>query len=195
MLTLAIEPVRKYSSVDCISAIVNADRKVPSRFCTPPNTTTMNVSTIYACPAVGPVAPSIVNELPATPASPEPSAKVSASTLLVLMPAAPLMTRFCVTARMLQAPATLEQEQEHRDRDDGRQSDQEHPVERYLNDRRDLIGTRQPLRKRDGDFARAEQRPKPLLHDEAQAPCREQRVERTVVEKSNETPLERGSRR
>ncbi len=37
---------------------------------------------------------------PATPAMPEPSPKVSASTRPVRMPMAPAMRRFCVTARM-----------------------------------------------------------------------------------------------
>ena len=49
---------------------------VPIRLSTPPNTTTMKVSTMYCWPVVGPVEASMVKELPAMPARPQPSAKV-----------------------------------------------------------------------------------------------------------------------
>src|SRR5690606_18544467 len=97
--TFAIDPLIRYSSVVCDCAMPNAESAVPTRLATPPNTTTMNESTMYSCPVPGFVDPIIVNTLPAMPASPEPSANVSASIRFVLMPAAPLIARFCMTAR------------------------------------------------------------------------------------------------
>ena len=46
VMTLAIEPVRKNSSIDCACAIENAEAMVPNRLAAPPKTTTRNVSTI-----------------------------------------------------------------------------------------------------------------------------------------------------
>src|SRR5487761_2802702 len=40
----------------------------------------------------------VVKQAPATPAMPQPTAKVTRSMFLVLMPTAPAMTRFCVVA-------------------------------------------------------------------------------------------------
>ncbi len=79
--------------------MVNAEAMVPNRLAAPPNTTTIKVSTIYKEPNVGPVDAMVVNAAPAIPAIPQPSAKVNRSTCLVLIPTAPLITRFCVVAR------------------------------------------------------------------------------------------------
>ena len=46
MVALAIDPVIRYSNVDCIWPMINAEATVPSRLSTPPNTTTMKVSTM-----------------------------------------------------------------------------------------------------------------------------------------------------
>jgi hypothetical protein len=46
VVTLAIDPDRKNSSVDCDYEMVRADAMVPIRLCAPPNTTTRNVSTM-----------------------------------------------------------------------------------------------------------------------------------------------------
>ena len=99
MNTLAIEPLIKNSISDCAWAMLKAEAMVPSRLEAPPKTTTRKVSTIYSEPAVGPVEPMVVKAAPATPATPQPRAKVMRSTRLVLMPTARLITRFCTVAR------------------------------------------------------------------------------------------------
>ena len=46
VMTLAIDPDRKNSRVDCVCEMVKAEAMVPSRLAAPPNTTTRKVSTI-----------------------------------------------------------------------------------------------------------------------------------------------------
>src|SRR5690606_34335771 len=73
---------------------------VPQRLPTPPNTTTMKESTMYACPRFGPTFVSCDSATPATPAMPAPRPNVSASIRAVLMPIVFAIARFCVTARI-----------------------------------------------------------------------------------------------
>ncbi|MNY36377.1 hypothetical protein D3C86_1708610 [compost metagenome] len=54
---------------------------------------------MYSAPLVGPVEPIVVNAAPATPAMPQPMAKVRRSVWRVLMPAALAIGRFSVVAR------------------------------------------------------------------------------------------------
>ena len=89
----------KNSAIDCVWAMENAEAMVPNRLAAPPKTTTRKVSTMYSEPEVGPVEPMVVNAAPATPATPQPRAKVMRSTFFVLMPTERAITRFCTVAR------------------------------------------------------------------------------------------------
>ena len=59
----------------------------------------------------------------------------------------------------------------------------------------DLQRAQHPLRQFDADFARAEHRAIGLLQDQAQAPGREQRIERALVEMADQRPFDQHAER
>ena len=101
MITLPIDEVVMNSNSGLAAPISTAPAIAPAIEPTPPSTTTMNESMIQFCPVAGPTEPSRLTTQPAMPARPLPRAKVRASTAAVLIPIAPAIDRFCITARML----------------------------------------------------------------------------------------------
>ena len=112
----------------------------------------------------------------------------------VSMPTAPAMVRFATTAAHLQAPARSEQQQRDAGGDQQRQAHDEQAVDLDFDRVGDLQRAHHPVRQFDADLARAEAGAEGLLHDQAQAPGREQRIERTLVEAAGSAPIRPAAR-
>ena len=71
----------------------------------------------------------------------------------------------------------------------------EDAVDRHFDGVGDLLGAEHPLRQLDADFARAENRAIGLLQDEAEAPGRQQRIQRALVEMADQPPFDQHAER
>ena len=90
----------------------------------------------------------------------------------------------------LQTPTRAEQEQRHQRRDDDCQAHHEQAVDLHLDRARDGERAHHPLRQLHADLTRPESRAEGLLHDQAQAPGREQGIERARIEVADEQPFD-----